>query len=121
MLARSTPAGDLDVSSGARVFLSGADYIGQKIRQRLQFFLGEWWKDITLGVPWIQQVLVKNGSSEVVRSIVRNAILAVPGITSVTTCTVTFDTANRIASISFVAVYGQGQTVSDDVDLGLVS
>ena len=118
-LARTTPAGDLDLSEGSRRFVSGSDYIAQKIQQRLQFFQGEWWKDTTLGVPWLQDVLIKSPSLEVVRSIVKNAILAVPGISSVPTCTVDFDTQNRLASITFTAVYGTGQTVTDTVELGV--
>lgn len=118
MLARTVPAGDLE-AHGGRQWVSGSAYIAQKIKQRLGFYKGEWFKDLNLGVPWLQYILIKNPSLEVVRSIVRKAILDVPGVTSVTTCTVTHDTAERMAAITFVAVYGDGQTLEDSVSLEL--
>lgn len=113
-LARIAPTGDLDLAGGRR-FVRDRDYIAQKIRQRLLFFRGEWYKDTTLGVPWIQQVFVKNPSLEVIRGLVRTAILAVPGVTSCPTCTIDYDRATRSATITFVCVYGQGQTLEDTV------
>jgi len=118
-LARVTPVGDLDFSQGSRTFVSGKDYIAQKIRQRLGFFKGEWYKDVTLGVPWLQDVLIKSPSLEVVRSVVRNAILAVPGVTSVPQCYVNFDTPTRVATITFTAVYGDAKTLEDSLTLGV--
>lgn len=117
-LGRYTPDGDLSWFGG-RQFVRGQDYIAQKIRQRLGFFRGEWYKDTTLGVPWLQDVLIKSPSLEVVRSVVRRAILDVPGVTSVPTCTVTHDRIERIATISFVAVYGDAQTLEDALSLEL--
>jgi len=118
-LARVTPIGDLDLSAGSRSFVRGKDYIAQKIRQRLGFFKGEWYKDTTLGVPWLQDVLIKSPSLEVVRSVVRRAILAVPGVTSVPKCFVDFDTQTRVVVITFTAVYGTGQTLEDSLTLGV--
>jgi hypothetical protein len=97
----------------------GPEYVGQKIKQRLLFFRGEWWKDTTLGVPWLQQILIHQPSLEVVRSVVRSAILDVPMVTSVPVCTVEFDSANRVAAITFEANTVFGQTVQDTVDLGI--
>ena len=51
--------GDLDFSSGGLELLEGVDEIVQKLDTRLQFFLGEWFLDQRLGIPYYEDILIK--------------------------------------------------------------
>jgi hypothetical protein len=93
MIARTIPKWDLDLSKPEG--LSGIEYAGQKIRQKLLLLKGEWFLDQSLGIPWVEEVLVKNPSLEYIRSVVRKTVLSVPGIISCPYVTVTEPDENR--------------------------
>lgn len=95
--------GDLDASTGTFVIISGADAIRQSLRIRLQFFLGEWFLDQRLGVPYYERILVKNPSTNVVRSILREAILETPGVIETTAFRTDYDNAARRMTVTFSA------------------
>ena len=115
MIGRTAPAGDLDVSTGDFVTLTGPEYAAQKIRQRFQFLLGEWFLDTTLGVPWFEDVLIKNPNLELIKSIFRDEILNVPGIVGVKSIEAMFTPSIRTLSLAYVAVYTTGATLQEVV------
>lgn len=115
MLGRTVPAGDLDVSTGRFETLTGPEYAVQKIRQRFKLFLGEWFLDTTLGVPWFQSILIKNPSLGLIQSIGRDILLAVPGIVGVRQIEAQFDAPSRTLSLAYVAIYVTGATLSEVV------
>lgn len=63
--------------------VEGVDAIVQNMRIRLRFFLGEWFLDQRLGVPWIQRIFVASPDIRDVDQILRRVILSTPGIASV--------------------------------------
>ena len=113
MIGRTLPAGDLDVSTGAFVTLTGPEYAAQKIRQRFKLILGEWFLDTTKGVPWFQNVLIKNPNLELIKSLFRDEILNVPGIIGVKDIEAQFTPAARTLSLAYVAVYQTGATLNE--------
>lgn len=113
VIGRTLPAGDLDVSTGAFVTLTGPEYAAQKIRQRFKLILGEWFLDTTKGVPWFQNVLIKNPNLELIKSLFRDEILNVPGIIGVKDIEAQFTPAARTLSLAYVAVYQTGATLNE--------
>jgi len=113
MIGRRYPVGDLDPASPR--LLSGAEYIGQKIRQVLLLIRGEWFLDLRLGTPWFEEVLVRNPSFEAIRATVRTKILSVPGVSSVPVLDLAFDKASRNMQIQFTAKLKNGAVVTDSV------
>jgi hypothetical protein len=107
--------GDLVLTSDADA--SGTDPVQQNILQRLGMCLGEWFLDNTQGVPWFQQILVKNPNQASIDAIVRNTILGTPGVTQLLSYSLVPDFRNRIAKISFVARKTSG-TVSYSGTIG---
>lgn len=103
--------GDLSVSGGDLQLVSGADAIVQAVRIRLQFFRGEWFLDVDAGVPYFQDVLVKNPDPNVLQAVFRAAILETPGISELTALSIDFDRTNRRLSVSYRA----------DTDVGEIS
>jgi hypothetical protein len=115
MIGRVAPAGDLDTSTGAFVTLTGPEYAAQKIRQRFKLILGEWFLDTTKGVPWFEEVLIKNPNLELIKSLFRDEILNVPGITGVVQIESMYTPSIRTLSLAYVATYQTGATVSEVV------
>ena len=81
--------------------LSGG--LAQRIDCYLRTFLGEWWADPTIGVPYFQEILKKNPDLTVVRQAIVSVILTVPGVVSVPYCEVVLDRSSRRMSVSFEA------------------
>jgi hypothetical protein len=73
----------------------------QDIIQRLRFFLGEWFLDNTQGVPYFQQILIKNPDQSKVDAIFSNIIMGTPGVQTLTSYSFAIDTTNRIFSVAF--------------------
>jgi hypothetical protein len=92
-----------DVKLPFRV-IRGPDACVQRLRQKFQFIKGEWFLDRRLGVPFREQILVKNPDRGLVCSIIRRIILDTPGFARVATLTADVDKATRSMAIDFEAV-----------------
>lgn len=98
-----TATGDLDLSTNDAILLSDGDDIRQHLRIRLRTFRGSWFLDLNVGIPFYDNILVKNPSINVVRSILRQAILTTPGITGIDTFSFDYDGDTRTLNIELVA------------------
>jgi hypothetical protein len=99
---------DLVVQNNDLVIIDGLTAIQQDILQRLSFFLSEWFLDNTQGLPWFQQILVKNPVQGNVDTIFRNAILETPGVKQLTKYSFVPNFSARTCSVSFIAQTTQG-------------
>jgi len=90
---------------------NGTNNILQDILQRMSFFLGEWFLDNTFGVPWYQQILVKNPDNSKIDILLLNVILNTPGVQLVSTYKFTPNLSARTLTVQFNA-----QTTSGTVD-----
>lgn len=94
--------GDLRLTDGQLTLVEGDDAIDQHLRNRLRFFLGEWFLDTRQGLPYFQSVFVKNPNRPAVRSAFRRTIRETPGIVAVTELQLTIN-ADRSTQVDFVA------------------
>lgn len=99
-------AGDLVLTSDAGT--AGTNPVLQDILQRLQFFFAEWFLDNTQGLPWFTQILVKNPDQPTIDAIFQNVILGTPGVIQLSSYNFSPNNAQRILSISFIAVTTSG-------------
>lgn len=106
-----TDDNDFDLSTGNLQLLSGTDSIPQDIRLALSFFLGEWYLDRSVGIPYFEDVLVKNPDPNVLQSVFRRAIAARPGVNGVDAITLTQDSETRKLSLAFRASTDAGLLV----------
>jgi hypothetical protein len=109
-------SGDWQLSNGDLVLTSDAQSIGtnpilQDILQKIKFFQGEWFLDNSLGVPWFQQILVKNPDLAKIEAIFIDLILSVPGVDALVSFEFTPNLPNRSFTLSF-----QAQTTMGDID-----
>lgn len=94
-------AGDIDVVDNELIIVDGDDAILQHLSIRLKFFLGEWFLDERIGVPYYQDILKKNPNLVAVRTIFRDAILKTPGVESIDRFDLTIDANIRKMYVSF--------------------
>lgn len=87
-----------------------AEEVAQRLQTKFQFFLGEWFLDTTLGVPYFRDVFVRNPDMAVIRSIFQKLITDDEGIENVASLDMVLDGTTRVLSVTFQAVL-----VSDEV------
>lgn len=107
-LSIDTTTGRLTVADGGFADCSGVEAIRQHVWLRLQIFLGECVYDVTLGVPWIQEVVAAGTAPERIATIFRETILGTPGITSITKGPILSVSSDRRATLSFTATTDEG-------------
>ena len=76
------------------VALTNAAAVTQAIQTRLNLFLGEWWENLSLGLPVFQSMLGQLGSPQGLAAMqlaIQQTIQGTPYVTSVTSTSVTFE------------------------------
>ena len=92
----------------------GASQRAQQIKIALLTFLGEWEFDTSIGIPYLEQILVKTPNKFRVEAILRKKILAVQGVRRITAFGLDINRINRSLSVHFVAETDEGK-VEDNV------
>lgn len=93
--------------------VSGVDEVQQRLRIRYRFFLATWFLDLLLGLPWFQDILIKNPSLPIVGAVLRQVALTCPGVASLSAFELSLDSGTRELTVDLTAVY-------EDPDLGEV-
>jgi hypothetical protein len=73
--------------------LTGTQAVSQAILTRLRLFLGEWWEDLSLGLPVFQSMLGQLASQRgllAIELLIRQNIQGAPYVTNVEDVSVTF-------------------------------
>jgi hypothetical protein len=112
-LAGSVEFGDLimvngDLSPTADVIGGTTHPVLQDVQIRLRTFLGEYFMDLTLGMPWRDLMQGAGNAQSQLDAVVQNCILTTPGILQLTTYSSSVNTRQRLMSISFSAVSTHG-------------
>ena len=115
-LALSATSHDLLLSSTNDLMLIGnAERVAQQIKISLKAFLGEWFLDTGFGLPYFEEILVKNPNMMIVREIIRDCILAVSGVVKVNELTVEFDRSARTLLIAHETITTEGLVTETEV------
>ncbi len=91
---------DLMLVDGAAQLVASVE---QKIKIRLLFIRGEWFLDTEVGIPYLDQVFVKQPNLDLLRALYRTEIIETLGVLAVREMRVTFIAGTRRLSISFTA------------------
>lgn len=100
--------GDIEIIANKPSLTTGIDAIRQHLQTTLRLFMGEWFLDTTKGVPWFQDILIKNPSFAVVSAVLRNTILNTPGVLQLVEFNLDFDKSIREMSLAFKALTTEG-------------
>lgn len=104
--------GDLAIDALGRLPLTATllEEVSQRLNTKLQFFLGEWFLDTTLGFPYYRDVLIKNPDLAVIKAELQQLITDDEGVESLVSLDLALDGATRVLQVTAQAVL-----VSDEV------
>ena len=94
------PLWDLQLTNGDLSFVTGAEQLQQKLKQKLWLLLGEWFRDITAGVDYYGSVLIKNPDLVTFETLIRTEIMEEDHVVDITSFELTFDGFKRNAMIT---------------------
>jgi hypothetical protein len=115
-----TETNDLDISTGNLVVVTGVDSLVQRIRTRLQTFLGECFLDASLGVPYFQQIFKdKNPRVSALNAAFGDAILSVDGVERILSLNYALDSVTRKLSVDFKVLSESGETSESSFETGV--
>ena len=87
---------DVTFGNGKGNYLSGREAVGQAVRTRLLLFEGEWFLDITDGLPLFQGILGYQGANkDAVDRLISERILGTLGITKILSFISSYDHSSR--------------------------
>jgi len=91
--------------------------IMQNLAIRLRFVLGEWFLDITQGVPYFEVFFKKSPNQIQIESILKQEIVNTRGIIELTAFESSFDQAKRIYYVKFSAKSIFGENLIKEMEL----
>ena len=101
-------AHDIVIAAGDLVIY---DSVAQHIKQRLLTILGEWFLDLSIGLPWFDEILGKHQDLSLVESLIKASIIDTPGVAELREFTIeASETQERTANIQFSAILTDGTT-----------
>jgi len=108
-----------DIVTNGDIWKRDAEAIAQNIKTRLKLFLGEYFRDITEGVPWFERedgtagILVKGVSQAEVESNLRNRILRTDGVIKILTFGTAYAQQERrfVVEASVLTEYGEASII----------
>ena len=99
---------DLIIADGDLIAIDNAERVAQQIKIQLLTWLGEWFLDITHGVPYLDYILVKNPNIELARSIFKEQIMKVDDVNDVTSLEVYYNATERTMIVEYEASTSYG-------------
>ena len=109
-----TPNGDLNITENGDIQLT--ESVRQAVRIRLLWFFSEWRFSPSKGIPYFEDILIKNPNPTRIRRIIRNEVLSVREVRDVQDLQVNINPQTRQAQISFVAVTDD-ETYREEVNI----
>lgn len=113
---------DIAFDSNQDMFLNGQDIafaneetiIVQRLSNRLQFLLAEWFLDNTAGLPYIQFIFKQTSDLKDIYSVFRDEINNTEGVEVIDSLELTPDASNKSLAVTFSVNKG---TVSDTIEV----
>jgi len=110
---------DLVLTGGDLSLVRDLDAIAQEAEISMRFWLGEWFLDVTKGIPYLQKILVKSPNLNSIRAIFTDAALGVAGVSQVLTMDLTHDVVARKLRVRWSASTDLGLLAPRTFDLSL--
>ncbi len=113
--------GDIVLDEQGLHWVSGLQAVVQAARIRMLFFLGEWFLNLDVGIPYNEDIFFTNFNEAAARAAFTAAIMDVPGVISVNTLTFDINAQARILTVTWSATCAFGDTAPDTLDLTTVA
>lgn len=100
--------GDLMITNNSLTLTTGLEAIRQHLQVRFQMFLGEWFLDTEVGVPWFQEILGKPQSFTVVHELLKETVLETPGVLELLKFEFDYVASTRDITLNFQCLSTEG-------------
>lgn len=110
--------GDYVFGNNSHDYIEKDEAIAQAIKTKLYLFYGEWWEDISLGLPMFQSILGQVSNSNLRQTVIllcAEQINLVEGVTNVDSVSV--DISARKLGLTIDVTTENGTTVNLEVEL----
>lgn len=110
--------GDYVFGNNSHDYIEKDEAIAQAIKTKLYLFYGEWWEDISLGLPMFQSILGQVSNNNLRQTVIllcAEQINLVEGVTSVDSISV--DISARKLGLTIDVTTENGTTVNLEVEL----
>lgn len=99
---------DIDITKGLMSLNTTYEALRQHLEVKFQIFLNEWFLDTTVGVPYFEEIFVKQSNFIVVQQILKEVISTTDGVNTITRFDFDYEPTSRLASLSFEVdtIYG---------------
>lgn len=94
---------DWEFKNNDLFFVEGNEEVQILIRNSLKFYYSEWFLDNTLGIPYFEEIFIKNVSPARVDQIFKDAILNTTGILELIEFNLDINETTRELSLTFTA------------------
>ena len=95
------------------------EYVAQKVRHTISVFLGEWFLDRTIGIPYIPKDSDgKTMHRRLIETALQVRITGVEGVSKLVSFTSVLDKSTRALTVNFTAQVDTGETFSDSLVIG---
>lgn len=107
---------DGDLVTHGEMWVKGKECIAQAVKNRLKLYLGEYFRDISEGVPWFEKIdgtagiLQKGYAGAEVENILRLRILETEGVLKILKFSTDYDLQTRKYSVSALIFTKYGET-----------
>jgi len=105
---------DIALVNFSFVLIEGVDAVKQDISTMLKMFLGEYFLDLRVGMPYYQKILGQKPRLGTITSIFRRAILKRPSVTAVNNLELFYEPVNRVLRVTFDCVSEEGEFRYDE-------
>lgn len=105
----------LDSTGQLAVTQSFTELVGLRIRTRLRTVQGEHFLNRNLGVPYYEEVLVKNPDVESVNNLLISSMADVEGVQKVLEFESTFDRETRVFHVRFKVIATNGEIAEGEL------
>ena len=109
-----TPDGDLNITENGDIQLT--ESVRQTVRIRLLWFFREWRFAPQFGIPYFEDVLIKNPNITRIRTHIRREVLSVREVIDIRDLRLEINAQRRKARISFVVVTNE-ETYMEEVEI----
>lgn len=108
-LALDKDTHDLLIQKNDLKVVDGTDQLEQRLKIKLLFFKGEWFLDTVEGLPFYEEILVKNPNFPNIDNLIKAAILEDPEVEEILEYRSNYDKTKRSYSITFKARSSHGE------------
>jgi len=116
---KCSTTGDIIIENGDLQLVAGVEELQQRLLTRLRWFYGEYQFDVTLGVRYFEDILVKNPNLPNIEVLLKNMIAETDGVNKITSFQFSYDPVRRSASVSFDVESIYGTIELDKITLGV--